>query len=85
LVARGDYSSIANSLTKITVIFRRIWEVLGNFKNVYVFIPRFLAEPLTMLCGALVEKQRPIGDYFLKYNKIINHWKNRSVKENFFV
>jgi len=48
-VADGEYSSIANCQTKITGLFRGIFGIL--FKNYFLFIQLFLAEPLKIFCG----------------------------------
>jgi hypothetical protein len=51
LVAHGDYYSIASCRTNIPAIFR-IFRGISKL----LFIPRFLAEPLTTFCGTLVGK-----------------------------
>ena len=48
LVANRDYSTTANCREKFPAIFR----------DCYLFIPRFLAEPLTTFCETLVGKHR---------------------------
>jgi hypothetical protein len=53
LLKNRDYSSISNWQTKIIAIFRRIFIFFAVFQNSYVFIPLFLADPLTVFCGTL--------------------------------
>lgn len=56
LVALGYDSSVANLRAKISAIFRVILEFFAVFHSFYEFIPRFLAEPLTLFCATPVRK-----------------------------
>ena len=54
LVAHEDCSSIDNCRTKIPALFKGIFGIIRYFNIcIYLFIPRFLAEPLTMFSGTL--------------------------------
>jgi hypothetical protein len=58
LVAQGNYSSISNYWTKISVVLRGTF---GTFRGVSKFlynllVLRFLAEPATTFCEILVGK-----------------------------
>jgi hypothetical protein len=46
LVVNRDYSNIANCQTDIPAIFQGVFGIFTVFQNVYLFIPRFLTEPL---------------------------------------
>lgn len=53
----GDYPAVANYRIKFTAIFRIIFvKFRGYFNSSYSFMPRFLARPLGMFRGTLVEK-----------------------------
>jgi hypothetical protein len=54
LVAQGDYSSVARQ--KFPRYFEGYLGVFAVFQHFCLFIPRFLAEPLTMFCRTLVGK-----------------------------
>ena len=59
LVAHKDFSSIANLLDENSCdISTFISNFVAVFQNSYVFIPQFLAEPLTMFFGTLFGKHR---------------------------
>jgi hypothetical protein len=54
--ARVSLQYFQSSDKNVRVVSRNILEFFTLFQNFYVFIPRFLAEPLTMICGTLVGK-----------------------------
>lgn len=54
----GEYPSISNCRTQIPGTFRRIFEnFFAEFRNFYLFVPRFLVIPLTTFCGMLVRRR----------------------------
>lgn len=56
IVAHGGYSSVANCRTKISTIFRGVYGIFAVLKNFYLFVLRYLAEPLPMFRGTLIRK-----------------------------
>ena len=51
------YVEIQLTLQNVWGIFRRTSGIFAVFQSFYLFIPQFLAEPLTMICWILVGKQ----------------------------
>jgi hypothetical protein len=59
-VEHGDYFSIVDCWTKIPAISRDM-NFSRCFLNFYSFIPRFLAEHLTMLCCTVIFRGTLVG------------------------
>ena len=74
LFAHEYCSNISSCRTKILTTFRRI-TFFVVFQNSYVFIPLFLAEPLTMFCGTI----RSLGTLYDKHwhNDYTKNWKKK--------
>jgi hypothetical protein len=59
LVAHGNYSCTANCRAVTPAIFRGTLGILRKISKIYLFIPRFLWEPLTMFRETLIWERCP--------------------------
>jgi hypothetical protein len=62
---------------KFPAIFRRLFGILTVLQHFYLYIPRFLAEPLTMFCETLVGKHWSILYCYWRLNVCLDWIKQR--------